>query len=114
MAVALPPTRRLLKRYVLPASGEGPSQETVEGGHWEIILVGKHDDGDVVKVRVAGEGDPGALSSSRMLIESALCLLQDGDLITVGGGSWTPESALGEPLLPWLISHAGLSFEVLT
>jgi short subunit dehydrogenase-like uncharacterized protein len=112
VAVALPPTRALLKRFVLPASGEGPSQETVEGGHWEIILVGKHDDGEVIKVRVAGEGDPGALSSSRMLIESALCLLLDEDRISVGGGSWTPESALGEPLLARLTSHAGLSFDV--
>jgi short subunit dehydrogenase-like uncharacterized protein len=114
MAVALPPTRRLLKRYVLPASGEGPSQETLEGGRWEIILVGKHDGGDVIKVRVAGEGDPAALSTSRMLIESALCLLQDGDRISVGGGSWTPASALEEPLLARLTAHAGLSFEVVT
>jgi short subunit dehydrogenase-like uncharacterized protein len=112
VAVALPPTRSLLKRFVLPAPGEGPSQETVEGGHWEIILVGKQDDGDVVKTRVAGEGDPGALSSSRMLIESALCLLQDGDQLKVGGGSWTPESAMGEPLLKRLTSNAGLSFYV--
>jgi short subunit dehydrogenase-like uncharacterized protein len=114
VAVALPPTRSLLKRYVLPASGEGPSQETVEGGHWQIILVGRHDDGGVIKARVAGEGDPGALSSSRMLIESALCLAQDEDRITVGGGSWTPASALGELLLARLTSHAGLSFEVAT
>ena len=113
MAVAIPPTRRLLKRYVLPAPGEGPSQETVEGGHWEIVLVGKHDEGGVIKTRVAGVGDPSAMSSSRMLIESALCLLRDEDQITVGGGSWTPESALGEPLLARLTSHAGLTFEVL-
>jgi short subunit dehydrogenase-like uncharacterized protein len=112
VAVAIPPTRRLLKRYVLPAPGEGPSQEVVERGHWEIILVGKHDEGGVIKARVAGEGDPSAMSSSRMLIESALCLLQDGDRISVGGGSWTPESALGEPLLARLTSHAGLTFEV--
>jgi saccharopine dehydrogenase (NAD+, L-glutamate forming) len=63
---------------------------------------------------VAGEGDPAALSTSRMLVESALCLLQDGDLISVGGGSWTTASALGEPLQARLTAHAGLSFEVLT
>jgi len=113
MAVAIPPTRRLLKRYVLPAPGEGPSQETVEGGHWEIILVGERDEGGVIKTRVAGVGDPSAMSSSRMIIEAALCLLQDEDHITVGGGSWTPASALGKPLLARLTSHAGLSFDVL-
>ena len=114
VGVALPPTRALLKRYVLPASGEGPSQETREGGHWEVILVGRHAAGEVIKERVSGVGDPATLSTSRMLIESALCLLQDGDLITVGGGSWTPASALGEPLLTRLTAHAGLCFEVLT
>ena len=113
MAVALSPTRALLKRYVLPASGEGPSQDKVEGGHWEIVLVGEHDEGDVIKARVAGEGDPGALSSSRMLIESALCLARDGDQLAVGGGSWTPASGLGQPLLDRLTTHAGLTFEVL-
>jgi short subunit dehydrogenase-like uncharacterized protein len=112
VAVAIPPTRRLLKRYVLPGPGEGPSQETVERGHWAIVLVGHHADGGVIKVRAAGEGDPSAMSSSRMLIESALCLLQDGDQLAVGGGSWTPVSALGEPLLARLTSHAGLTFEV--
>jgi saccharopine dehydrogenase (NAD+, L-glutamate forming) len=49
-----------------------------------------------------------------MLIESALCLAQDGDLISVGGGSWTPESALGETLLARLTAHAGLDFDVLS
>jgi short subunit dehydrogenase-like uncharacterized protein len=112
VAVALPPTSGLLKRYVLPASGAGTSQETVAGGHWEIIVVGKHDDSDVIKARVAGEEDPGALSSSRMLIESGRCLAEDGDRTTVGGGSSTPASALGEPLLARIAAHAGLSFEV--
>ena len=48
-----------------------------------------------------------------MLIESALCLAQDGDRIAVGGGSWTPGSALDEALLARLTAHAGLSFDVL-
>jgi short subunit dehydrogenase-like uncharacterized protein len=76
------------------------------------VLVGKRDDGNVIKARVTGEGDPGALSSSRMLVESALCLAQDGDRITVGGGSWTPASAMPERLLSRLTAHAGMGFDV--
>jgi short subunit dehydrogenase-like uncharacterized protein len=33
-----------------------------------------------------------------MLVEAALCLAEDADRIGVGGGFWTPASALG-PLL---------------
>jgi saccharopine dehydrogenase (NAD+, L-glutamate forming) len=47
-----------------------------------------------------------------MLVESALCLAEDSDRIAVGGGIWTPASAMGDLLLPRLTSHAGLSFDV--
>ena len=110
-SAAIPPTRWLLKRYVLPASGEGPDQETRESGQWKAVLIGKMDDGTTVRTLVGGEGDPATDSSSRMLIESALCLAQDAEKIPVGGGSWTPAAAMGGLLLDRLTSHAGMSFE---
>ena len=110
-AVGSPPTRRLLKRYVLPGSGEGPDQETRESGQWKIILIGKMDDGTTVRTVVGGEGDPATDSTSRMLVEAALCLAQDADEIPVGGGLWTPAAAMGDLLLDRLTSHAGMSFE---
>ena len=110
-AVAIPPTRWLLKKYVLPGSGEGPDRETRESGHWRIILIGKMDDGTTVRTLVGGEGDPATDSTSRMLIESALCLAQDAEKIPVGGGSWTPAAAMGDLLLDRLTSYAGMSFE---
>jgi short subunit dehydrogenase-like uncharacterized protein len=110
-SVAIPPTRWLLKKYVLPGSGEGPDRETRESGHWKIVLIGKMDDGTTVRTLVGGEGDPATDSTSRMLIESALCLAQDGEKIPVGGGSWTPAAAMGDLLLDRLTSHAGMSFE---
>ncbi len=109
-AVAAPPTRRLLTKYVLPESGEGPSREVRESGHWELVLIGKMDDGTTMKARVRGEGDPATESTTRMLVEAALCLAQDE--IPVGGGSWTPASAMGELLLTRLPAHAGMSFEL--
>ena len=111
-AVAIPPTRRFLTRYVLPESGEGPSREIRESGHWEIVLIGKLDDGTTMRARVRGDGDPATESTSRMLVESAICLAQDADEIPVGGGSWTPASAMGDLLLARLPAHAGVGFEL--
>ncbi len=110
-AVANPPIRSLLKKYVLPGSGEGPDKATRESGQWKIILIGKMDDGTTVRTPVSGKGDPATDSTSRMLIESALCLAQDAEKIPVGGGSWTPAAALGDLLLDRLTSYAGMSFE---
>jgi short subunit dehydrogenase-like uncharacterized protein len=110
--VAMPPTRWLLKKFVLPKSGEGPDREKRESGLWVIVLAGHLDDGSIIQVHIEGTGDPGVESTSRMLVESALCLTEDSDKITVGGGIWTPASAMGDLLLPRLTSHAGLSFEL--
>ena len=111
-AAALPPTRWLLKRYVLPKPGEGPSQEIRETSDWEVILIGRPVDGQIMRVRLTGEGDPGTESTSRMVTESAICLVEDADQIAVGGGSWTPASALGDLLFRRLTAHAGLDFEI--
>ena len=110
-AVGRPATRSLIKKYVLPDSGEGPDRETRESGQWKIVLIGTMDDGTTVRTRVDGEGDPATDSTSRMLIESALCLAEDAEEIPVGGGSWTPAAAMGDLLLDRLTSHAGMTFE---
>ena len=111
-AVGFPPTRRFLEKRVLPASGEGPSREVREAGHWEVVLIGTMDDGTTMRARVRGEGDPSAESTSRMLAESALCLVEDATEIPVGGGSWTPATAMGDLLLNRLAANAGMSFEL--
>lgn len=110
-ATAIPLTRPLVKKYVLPKPGESPDQETRETGKWGVILIGKVDD-TIMRARIRGEGDPGTESTSRMIVESALCLAEDSEQIQVGGGSWTPSSAMGELLLNSLSAHAGLSFEL--
>ncbi len=112
MAMVSSPVRWLLKRYVLPRPGQGPSQSVRENGYYDIILVGKLGDGNVMRARVRGGGDPGTESTSRLLVESALCLAQDSDRIGVGGGFWTPASAMGELLLSRLTGNAVLSFEL--
>ncbi|MFT5483930.1 MAG: short subunit dehydrogenase-like uncharacterized protein [Halieaceae bacterium] len=105
------PTRNLLRR-MLPAPGEGPSQKKREEGYYDIYIHGSHpeDKDKDVRVRVCGDRDPGYGSTSKMLAEAAVCLAKDE--LEVGGGFWTPASALGGQLLERLEARAGLTFEV--
>ena len=111
--MAIPPSRALLKRYVLPKSGEGPGADIRETGFYEIMQIGALPDGRILKLKIHGQGDPGVESTSRMLVEAALCLTEDADRIAVGGGFWTPASGLGRLLLDRVSAHAGLSFSLL-
>jgi len=110
IGIALPPTRYVLQRFMLPAPGEGPSPEMQETGFFKLEQVGALPDGTVVRARVTGDRDPGYGSTSRMLGESAVCLARD-DLDTPGG-IWTPASAMAAPLLERLRRNAGLTFDV--
>lgn len=106
------PSRDLLSKHVLPKSGSGPSKSEQENGYFDIRFFGTTASNDSISVKVIGDRDPGYGSTSRMLAQSALCLAQDISREDVGGGFWTPASAMGEKLLQRLESHAGLNFEV--
>lgn len=109
-ALGKEPTRRLLSR-VLPKPGEGPNEETRRTGGFELLLVGGLADGRELQLRVRGDGDPNTESTSKLAAESALCLTQDD--VDIGGGFWTPASALGESLLNRLLAHDVLRFELI-
>lgn len=111
-AAYLPPTRAILNKLFLPAPGEGPSEQDRERGFFDIVLIGKSDGPQprTLRARVKGDRDPGYGSTSKMLGESAVCLALDE--LDVGGGFWTPASALGAQLIARLENHAGLSFEI--
>ncbi|GIX36024.1 MAG: saccharopine dehydrogenase [Lysobacteraceae bacterium] len=111
MATALPPTRGLLRRFVVPKPGEGPSPEEQERGRFDLRFLGRTADGARLRVRVTGDRDPGYGSTAKMLAEAAACLAQD--LSDAGaGGFWTPSTLMGERLLGRLREHAGLTFEL--
>ena len=112
-AVALPPTRALLTRFVLPSPGEGPDEATRESGYYRMRLFarGAGPDGPVLRGRVAGHKDPGYGATAIMLGEAARCLAVDGPELDSPGGILTPASAMGEALLLRL-RDAGLEFEV--
>ncbi|MGP4970524.1 saccharopine dehydrogenase family protein [Psychrobacter aquimaris] len=111
-AMMVKPSRELLSKHVLPKSGSGPSAEEQANGYFDIRLFGKTANKDTINTKVTGDKDPGYGSTSRMLAQAALCLAQDISKEEVGGGFWTPASAMGNHLLARLEEHAGLSFEV--
>lgn len=111
-ATAIASTRSLMQRHVLPKPGEGPDAETRESGEWGVVLVGELADGTAMHARLHGEGDPGTESTSRVIVESALCLAEDANRIQVGGGSWTAASAMGVLLLQRPTAHAGPTLEL--
>ncbi len=104
------PTRKLLQTFVLPDPGEGPSPELQKTGFFNLMQIGELPDGTLIQTRITGDQDPGYGSTSKMLSECAVCLAKDD--ITVGGGVWTPASAMGGLLLERLRKNAGLTFEI--
>lgn len=103
-------TREHIVKRFLPKPGDGPTRDERENGFYNLVLVGTTEAGERVNVRVKGDRDPGYGSTSKMLSESAVCLARDH--LDVGGGLWTPASAMGDKLLGRLQANAGLSFEV--
>lgn len=93
-----------------PKPGEGPSKEERETGFYDVLFVGLAPDGRQVRVSVKGDKDPGYGSTSKMIAESAVCLISEA--ADAPGGIWTPGAAMGRKLIDRLEAHAGLRFEV--
>lgn len=90
-----------------PQPGEGPSREEREAGYYDLLFVGVADDGRQVRAAVHGDRDPGYGSTSKIIAETALCLIWSPE---VAGGIWVPGAALGDKLVERLAGHAGLTF----
>jgi len=60
-----------------------------------------------VEAVVTGDRDPGYGSTSKMISESALCLVRD---VQGEGGIWTPGALMGPALRKRLEERAGLTF----
>lgn len=93
-----------------PKPGEGPSKEERENGRYDLLYVAIAPDGRRVRASVKGDRDPGYGSTSKMIAESAICLLRDTP--DVPSGFWTPGAAMQHKLIKRLVDHAGLTFQV--
>lgn len=89
--------------------GEGPSRAERDAGFYDVLFIGHNAAGDSCRVSVQGDRDPGYGSTSKMISEAAICLLQQAT--DTPGGIWTPAAAMGHPLIGSLQAHAGLTFQ---
>ena len=112
MLLAFAPARALLGRFVLPKPGTGPSKHQRETGRYEVLFIGETADGQTLRATVKGDRDPGYGSTSKMISESALCLVNDTDRSKTAGGVWTAGAAMGLALVRRLQANAGLSFSI--
>ncbi len=109
-AVALPPTRHVLERFVLPKAGEGPTPQQQLNGFYDIRLFGFTASGQGLTAKVTGDRDPGYGSTAKMLGEAAVCLALEVSKEDKAGGFWTPSTVFGNKLVHRLTQYAGLTF----
>ena len=92
-----------------PEPGDGPSRESRENGNYDVLFCADVD-GETIKASVSGDMDPGYGSTSKMIAESAVCLVKDCE--DLAGGIYTPAASMGKKLIKRLESKAGLTFKV--
>lgn len=111
LGLAIPPIRALLRKYVLPKPGEGPSEEFMNSGFLDVTGVATGTDGSTVKSTMRFPVDPGYKDTARMAVEAGLSLsLDSAKLANPKGGVFTPACCQGEVLLDRLIK-TGSAFE---
>lgn len=93
-----------------PKPGEGPTKAERDSGFYDVLFVGETADGRTLRAAVTGDKDPGYGSTSKMIAESALCLLRDKT--EKKGGVLTPAPAMGSALIARLAKNAGLTFRI--
>lgn len=91
-----------------PKPGEGPTKEERDTGFYDILFLGETARGEKIRTFCKGDRDPGYGSTSKMIAESAICLVRDR--ADTPGGIWTPAAALGRALLKRLEANAGVTF----
>lgn len=91
-----------------PKPGEGPSKEERENGFYDVLFIGEWPDGKTIRYGVKGRYDPGYGSTSRMIAETGIALLD----CKAEGAISLPGALLGEALVKRLRDHAEITFEV--
>jgi short subunit dehydrogenase-like uncharacterized protein len=108
MLVGEPNTQAMPPAMLKP--GEGPTREAMNNGHFEIRFIGTDNEGHRLTSSVSSTKDPGFMTTSRMIAETALCLLDSPE---VTPGIWTPVAALHDKLLDRLQERAFMTIRVL-
>lgn len=113
--IVIGPVRSAMQRFLLPKPGEGPSPEAQLAGRYDLRFFGRTDEGQIVRVKVTGDRDPGYGSTGKMLGQAAISLardlVEDGVKVGRAGGFWTPATLFDERFVERLTRYAGLRFE---
>jgi len=89
--------------------GDGPSKEEQEAGFYDVSFIGTSANGETIKATVTGDRDPGYGSTSKIIAEAAICLLENPSDV---GGILTPAPAMGMALIERLEAKAGVTFSL--
>jgi short subunit dehydrogenase-like uncharacterized protein len=95
----------------VPKPGEGPGANVIANGKFEMLFIGSDESGHTVKATVVCPLDPGFVATSRMMVETALLLLEDTDLAP---GIWVPGAAFNDRLITKLAEHGEMTFKAIT
>ena len=107
--LAMPPSRWVLDR-ILPDPGEGPKEDLVRNGFYEIEIHARTPDGARWMCDVKAKGDPGYGATRVILGEAALALGLDGEKLPDRVGVLTPATGIGLHLAERLRA-AGQTFD---
>jgi len=96
------------KRF--PSSGFGPTGERMEEWSWSMTVNAKTVGGHYVRVDLEGDGQPGYLTTGKMLAEAGVLLSEDGST-PERSGFLTPAAAIGTQEID-RFRHAGARIQV--
>ncbi len=99
-----------IMRKRLPSSGFGPTGERMADWSWSMAVNAKTVGGHYVRVDLDADGQPGYLTTAKMLGEAGMLLSED-DATPKRSGFLTPAAALGTGQLDRL-RHAGVRIQV--
>lgn len=91
--------RKFLSKF-LPKPGEGPSDKTIEKGYFSATVIANYRDGISFKSTMYSKGDPGNLSTIKLVGASMKAILKNECLDS--HGVLTPVMGFGQKLLPFL------------
>lgn len=103
-------SRKLLQLLLLPKPGEGPDEQLVRAGYFNVRLHGTDAHGNGLTMRVIGQGDPGYGSTSKMITEVANLLVETHDSKSKVG-FLTPSFAFEHDLVERLQQRADIEFK---
>ncbi|MCP4467037.1 MAG: saccharopine dehydrogenase [Halieaceae bacterium] len=89
--------------------GDGPSKEEQDAGFYNVAFFAQGNSGEAITATVTGDKDPGYGSTSKIIAEAAICLLQN---TSTKGGVLTSAPAMGMALVERLTANAGMGFSI--